>query len=182
LKDLDDLRTKLSITQAAENASVALCQSTQTKCISLTKELDEKNSVLKDYEERLKTLELQLSLLENDPQSREHSQILLRGEVKPNEREVMVLPPTSTKDNKIARKSDNIRGDVFVRFTEEVKFLSMHWKHTTNEFQSQMEKHQRNDLELKKRVFKLELCLQETRAQMRKLQRVLNFEVIMVII
>lgn len=38
---------------------------------------------------------------------------------------------------------------------------------------SQLEKHRRADQELKKRVLKLEFCLQEARAQTRKLQRVI---------
>ncbi|KAF5202385.1 hypothetical protein FRX31_008028 [Thalictrum thalictroides] len=37
---------------------------------------------------------------------------------------------------------------------------------------NQLEKHQRADHELKKRVLKLEFCLQEARSHTRKLQRV----------
>lgn len=39
-------------------------------------------------------------------------------------------------------------------------------------FKMQLEKQRRADQELKKKVLKLEFCLQETRSQTRKLQRV----------
>ena len=39
----------------------------------------------------------------------------------------------------------------------------------------QLEKHRRTDQELKKRVLKLEFCLQESQSQMRKLKRVCSF-------
>lgn len=44
-----------------------------------------------------------------------------------------------------------------------------------NMFMEQLEKHRRADQELKKRVLKLEFCLQEARAQTRKLQRVMLY-------
>lgn len=40
-------------------------------------------------------------------------------------------------------------------------------------FSGQLEKHRRADQELKKRIMKLEFCLQEARTQTRKLQRVI---------
>lgn len=40
-------------------------------------------------------------------------------------------------------------------------------------FSQQLEKQRRADQELKKRVLKLEFCLQEARSQTRKLQRVM---------
>lgn len=41
-------------------------------------------------------------------------------------------------------------------------------------FRIQLEKQRRADQELKKKVLKLEFCLQEARSQTRKLQRVSN--------
>ncbi|KAE8702685.1 hypothetical protein F3Y22_tig00110482pilonHSYRG00639 [Hibiscus syriacus] len=49
--------------------------------------------------------------------------------------------------------------------------MSAHWKLKTKELESQLEKQRRADQELKKRVLKLEFCLQEARSQTRKLQR-----------
>lgn len=40
------------------------------------------------------------------------------------------------------------------------------------DFKTQLEKQRRADQDLKKRVLKLEFCLQEARSQTRKLQRV----------
>ncbi|KAK4402089.1 Nuclear envelope-associated protein 2, partial [Sesamum angolense] len=57
------------------------------------------------------------------------------------------------------------------KLRDEIRVMSAHWKLKTKELESQLEKHRRADQELKKKVLKLEFCLQEARAQTRKLQR-----------
>ncbi|XP_057492946.1 nuclear envelope-associated protein 2-like isoform X3 [Actinidia eriantha] len=78
-----------------------------------------------------------------------------------------VSPKKFEKINKLLIVKD----EEISKLGDEVRIMSTHWKLKTKELESQLEKHRRADQELKKRVLKLEFCLQEARAQTRKLQR-----------
>ncbi|XP_039117928.1 nuclear envelope-associated protein 2-like isoform X2 [Dioscorea cayenensis subsp. rotundata] len=187
LKELDDLRSRLSITQTAAKASAASAESAQFQCLSLLKELDEKNSSLKEHEVRVNKLAEQLNHLQKDLETRELSQKQLKDEVMRMEEEIMhaisksgankdcklmkIFDEVSAKNVENLQKHLNSKDEEIARLRDEIRFLSAHWKHKTKELESQLEKHRRADQELKKRIVKLEFCLQEARSQTRKLQR-----------
>ncbi|XP_055816529.1 nuclear envelope-associated protein 2-like isoform X2 [Solanum dulcamara] len=184
---LDDLRSQLCATQATADASATSAQSAQLQCMALLKELDEKNSSLKEHEVRVNKLGEQLDLLQKDLQARESSQKQLKDEVVRIEHDIMqalaksgantdcelrkvldeVSPKNIEKMNMLLTNKDN----EIAKLRDEIRIMSAQWKLKTKELESQLEKHRRADQELKKRIMKLEFCLQETRTQTRKLQR-----------
>lgn len=188
LKELDSLRAQLAVTQATADASAASAQSVQLQCLALVKELNEKNSSLKEHEDRVTRLGEQLDNLQKDLQARESSQKQLKDEVLRIEHDIMqaVAKAGVKKDCELRKLLDEVSPKNFERMSkilsakdeeisklkDEIKIMSAHWKLKTKELESQLEKQRRTDQELKKRVLKLEFCLQEARSQTRKLQRV----------
>ncbi|XP_054795303.1 nuclear envelope-associated protein 2-like isoform X3 [Prosopis cineraria] len=219
LKDLDDLRTQFAATRATADASAASAQSAQLRCLELVKELDEKNSSLKEHEDRVTRLGEQLDNLQKDLQARESSQKHLKDEVLRIERDIMeaVTNAGANKDCELMKILDEVsprnfekinkllvvKDEEIAKLKDEIKIISSHSKLKTKELESQvnkpfvlasysliqgfvflllylrtliffevqLEKQRRADQELKKKVLKLEFCLQETRSQTRKLQR-----------
>ncbi|EEC78475.1 hypothetical protein OsI_18362 [Oryza sativa Indica Group] len=187
LHELDDLRSKLSVTQATAEASAASAKSAQSQCLSLLKELNEKDSSLKEHERRVNKLGEQLDHLQKDLEAREYSQRQLKDEVLRIETDIMdaVAKVGSNKDNELLkilsdvspRNIDNLnkllnaKDAEIARLRDEIRILSAHWTNKTKELETQLEKQKRTDQELKKRILKLEFCLQESRSQIRKLQR-----------
>ncbi|XP_018844283.1 nuclear envelope-associated protein 2-like [Juglans regia] len=183
LKELDGLRSQLSATRAIADSSAASAQLARLQCLALVKELEEKNGSLKEHEDRVTTLREQLDNLQRDIQARESSQKQLKDEVLKIENDIMqagaskdcelrklineVSPKNFEKINKLLIFKD----EEIAKLKDEIKIMSAHWKHKTKELESQLEKQRRADQELKKRVLKLEFCLQEARSQTRKLQR-----------
>ena len=230
LKELDDLRTQLVATRAKADGSAASAQSAQLQCLELLKELDEKNSSLREHEDRVTRLGEQLDNLQKDLQARESSQKHLKDEVLRIEHDIMealaragenndcelrkLLDEVSPKNVEKMNKLLVVKDEEIVRLKDDIKIMSAHWKLKTKElesqvkpswfpcvinqfhlygpllylfevlgwlvylrallmcFKTQLEKQRRADQELKKRVLKLEFCLQEARSQTRKLQRV----------
>ncbi|XP_060167411.1 nuclear envelope-associated protein 2-like isoform X2 [Lycium barbarum] len=187
VKQLDDLRSQLSTTQATANASAASAQSAQLQCLALLKELDEKNSSLKEHEVRVNRLGEQLDLLQKDLQARETSQKQLKDEVVRIEHDIMqaLAKSSANKDCELRKILDEVspkniekmnklltnKDEEIAKLRDEIRIMSAHWRLKTNELESQLEKHRRADQELKKRIMKLEFCLQEARTQTRKLHR-----------
>ncbi|KAK4282691.1 hypothetical protein QN277_014037 [Acacia crassicarpa] len=187
LKDLDDLRVQFAATRATADASAASVQSTQLRCLELVKELDEKNSSLKEHEDRVTRLGEQLDNLQKNLQERESSQKQLKDEVLRIEHDIMdaVVKAGANKDCELRKMLDEVsprnfekinkqlvvKDEEIAKLKDEIKIMSAHSKLKTKELESQLEKQRRADQELKKRVLKLEFCLQETRSQTRKLQR-----------
>ncbi|KAL5068865.1 hypothetical protein RYX36_019752 [Vicia faba] len=187
IKELDDLRTQLVVTRATADSSAASAQSAKFQCLELQKELDEKNSSLREHEERVIRLGEQLDNLQKDLQARESSQEQLKAEVLRIERDIMealakagenkdcelrkILDEVSPKKLEKMNKLLVVKDDEIVKLKDEINIMSAHWKLKTKEFESQLEKQRRADQDLKKRVLKLEFCLQEARSQTRKLQR-----------
>ncbi|KAI4301663.1 hypothetical protein L6164_034916 [Bauhinia variegata] len=187
LKELDSVRTQLAATKATADASAASAQSVQLQCLELLKELDEKNSSLKEHEDRVIRLGEQLDNLQKDLQARESSQNQLKDEVLRIEQEIMealaksgankdcelrkLLDEVSPKNIEKINKHLVIKDEEIAKLKDEIKIMSSQWKIKTKELESQLEKQRRIDQELKKKVLKLEFCLQETRSQTRKLQR-----------
>lgn len=187
LQELDGLRSQLSFTQATADASAASAQSAQLQCLALIKELDEKNISLKEHGDRVNRLGEQLDNLQKDLQAREYSQKQLKDEVLRIEHDIMqavakaganrdcelrkILDEVSPKNFEKINKLLIAKDDEIAKLKDEIRIMSAHWKLKTKEMESQLEKHRRADQELKKRVLKLEFCLQEARAQTRKLQR-----------
>ncbi|XP_022937848.1 nuclear envelope-associated protein 2-like isoform X2 [Cucurbita moschata] len=188
LHELDGLRLQLAATQATADASAASAQSAQNQCLALLKELDEKNMSLKEHEDRVKRLGEQLDDLQKDLVARESSQKQLKDEVLRVEHEIMEALAKSgvSKDCELRKILDEVspknvvkinrlliaKDEEIARLRNEIKTMTAHWKLKTKELESQLEKQRRADQELKKRVLKLEFCLQEARTQTRKLQRI----------
>ncbi|KAL2325631.1 hypothetical protein Fmac_024689 [Flemingia macrophylla] len=151
------------------------------------KELDEKNGSLREHEDRVHRLGEQLEKLQKDLQARESSQKQLKDEVFRIEHDIMealakagenktcelrkMLDEVSPKNFEKMNKLLGVKDEEIAKLKDEIKIMSAHWKHKTKELESQLEKQRRVDQELKKRVLKLEFCLQEARTQTRKLQR-----------
>ncbi|XP_068661432.1 nuclear envelope-associated protein 2-like isoform X2 [Aristolochia californica] len=162
-------------------------QSAQQQCSALLRELDEKNTSLKQHEDRVNKLGEQLDILQKDLQAREDSQKQLKDEVLRIEQEIMtavskagynkdcelrkILEEVSPKNFEKINKHLRAKDEEIARLRDEIRIMSANWKIKTKELESQLEKHRRADQELKKRVLKLEFCLQEARSQTRKLQR-----------
>ncbi|XP_048324044.2 nuclear envelope-associated protein 2 isoform X2 [Ziziphus jujuba] len=188
LKELDGLRSQLAATQATADASTASAQSAQLQCLTLLKELDEKNFALKEHEDRVTRLGEQLDNLQKDLQARESSQKQLKDEVLRIEQDIMqavskigankdcelrkILDEVSPKNIEKINKLLVVKDEEISKLRDEIRVMSAHWKHKTKELESQLEKQRRADQELKKRVLKLEFCLHEARSQTRRLQRV----------
>lgn len=154
VKQLDDLRSQLSATQATADASAASAQSAQLQCVALLKELDDKNSSLKEHEVRVSKLGEQLDLLQKDLQARESSQKQLKDEVVRIERDIMqalaksgankdcelrkildeVSPKNIEKMNKLLTNKD----DEIAQLRDEIRVMSAHWKLKTKELESQV--------------------------------------------
>ncbi|XP_055961205.1 nuclear envelope-associated protein 2-like [Mercurialis annua] len=187
LNKLDSLRSQLSATQATADASAASAQSAQLQCLALLKELDMKNSSLKEHEDRVTRLGEQLDNLQNDLQARESSQKQLKDEVLRIEQDIMqaISKAGAGKDCELRKLLDEVSPKNFEKINrllvvkdqeiaslkDEIRIMSAHWKLKTKDLETQLEKQRRADQELKKRVLKLEFCLQEARSQTRKLQR-----------
>ncbi|KAJ7973214.1 myosin heavy chain, cardiac muscle isoform-like [Quillaja saponaria] len=163
LKELDDLRSLLSTTRETADASAASAQSAQLQCLALVKELDEKTSSLKEHENRVIRLGEQLDNLQKDLQARETSQKQLKDEVLRIEHDIKqaVVKAGASKDCELRKLLDEVSPKNFEKMN----------KLLTKELESQLEKQRRADQDLKKRVLKLEFCLQEARSHTRKLQR-----------
>ncbi|KAG8369026.1 hypothetical protein BUALT_Bualt15G0107400 [Buddleja alternifolia] len=187
VKEFDDLRLQLSATKATADASALSAQSAQLQCSALVKELEEKNFSLKEHELRVNKMGEQLDLLQKDLRSREFSQMQLKGDVSRIEHEIMraltkagankdcelrkILDEVSPKNLEKINKLLTVKDEEIAKLRDEIRIMSAHWKLKTKELESQLEKHRRADQELKKKVLKLEFCLQDARAQTRKLQR-----------
>ncbi|CAN1219303.1 Nuclear envelope-associated protein 2 [Linum perenne] len=187
LKDLESLRSELASTQATAVASATAAESTQLQCLALLKELDSKNSSLKENEDRVARLGEQLDSLRKDLQERENSQKQLKDEVLRIERDIMQALATAgdSKDCELRKVLDEVspknfekinklligKDEEIVKLRDEIRIMSADWKVKTNDLESQLEKQRRADQELRKRVLKLEFCLQEARSQTRKLEQ-----------
>lgn len=188
LRKLVDVRSRLTETQALAESSAASAQSAGLQCFSLLEELDKKNKLLEEQESRVTTLGRQLEELQHDLSSREVSQRELKEEIVRIEQEISfavtkavthkdcelqkVLNEVSTKNFENLSKHLSTKDEEIARLKEEIKIMSTQWKLKTQDLEAQLEKQRRADQELRKRVLKLEFCLQETRSQTRKLQRI----------
>ncbi|XP_022867875.1 nuclear envelope-associated protein 2-like isoform X1 [Olea europaea var. sylvestris] len=186
-KDLNDLRSQLSATKATADASARSAQSAESQCLVLLKDLEEKNFSLKEHEVHINKLGEKIDILQKNLQARDLSQMQLKDEVMRIEHEIMealakagankdcelrkILDEISPKNIEKMNKLLTVKDEEIAKLRDEIRIMSAHWKLKTKELESQLEKHRRADQELKKRVLKLEFCLQEARAQTRKLQR-----------
>ncbi|CAA3012560.1 Hypothetical predicted protein [Olea europaea subsp. europaea] len=186
-KELDDLRSQLSATKATADASAQSAQSAEAQCLALLKELEEKNFSLKEHEVRVNKLGEKLDILQKNLRARDLSQMQLKDEVMRREQEIMqtLAKAGANKDCELRKMLDEVspeniekmnrlltvKDEEIAKLRDEIRIMSAHWKLKTKELESQLEKHHRADQELKKKVLKLEFCLQESRAQTRKLQR-----------
>ncbi|MED6196561.1 hypothetical protein PIB30_048584 [Stylosanthes scabra] len=187
LKDLDDIRSQLSAARASADASTASTQSAELLCCQLLKELNEKNSSLKEQEDCAIRLVEQLQHLQKDLLARESSQKQLKDSVLRIENDIMeTFKRTSENKDSTLRKildefsPENLdkmnkllvdKDEEITKLKDEIKIISTHWKLKTMDLESQLEKQRHTDQELRKRVLKLEFCLQDARSQARKLLR-----------
>lgn len=151
---LDGLRSQLAATKATADASAASAQSAQLQCLALVKELDEKNSSLKEHEDRVTRLGQQLDNLQKDLQARESSQKQLKDEVFRIEQDIMqtIAKAGVNKDCELRKLLDEVSPKNFERINkllvvkdeeihklkDEIKIMSAHWKLKTKELESQV--------------------------------------------
>ncbi|CAH8388557.1 unnamed protein product [Eruca vesicaria subsp. sativa] len=182
LEEVKDLRSQLALTKETAETSFASAQSTQLQCSMIAEQLDDKTSSLREHQDRVTQLSHQLDNLQ-----RECSNKQLRDEVMRIEREITEAVAKSGKDTEcelrrlVEEVSPNnfermnrllsVKDDEIAKLKDEIRLMSSHWKLKTKELESQLEKQRRTYQELKKKVVKLEFCLQEARSQTRKLQR-----------
>ncbi|KAL9272876.1 Nuclear envelope-associated protein 2-like protein [Drosera capensis] len=186
-KELDELKNQLTTTQATANATAASARSAHLQYLALLKELDEKNHYLKQHEDRVHRLAEQLNNLQDELQARESLQNQLRDEVTrvKNDMTEVVEKAGVIKGLELQKVCDEVsfksfekmikllaaKDEEITKLKDDIRVLSVDWRIKTKEMESQIEKHRRADHELKRRVIKLEFCLQETRSQTRKLLR-----------
>lgn len=154
LHELDGLRLQLAATQATADASAASAQSAQNQCLVLLKELDEKNTSIKEYEDRVKRLGEQLDNLQKDLQARESSQKQLKDEVMRVEHDILEALAKSgvSKDCELRKILDEVsprnlekinklliaKDEEIAKLKNEIKMMSAHWKLKTKELESQV--------------------------------------------
>lgn len=154
LMELDDLKTQLVATRATADASAASAKSAQLHCVELVKELDEKNSSLREHEDRVTRLAEQLDNLQKDLQARESSQKHLKDEVFRIEHDIMeaLTKAGDNKDRELRKILDEVsprnfekmnkllvvKDEEIIRMKDEIKIMSAHWKLKTKELESQV--------------------------------------------
>lgn len=154
LHELDGLRLQLATSQATADASAASAQSAQNQCLALLKELDEKNTSLKEHEDRVKRLGEQLDNLQKDLQARESSQKQLKDEVMRVEHDIMkalaksgmgkdcelmkILDEVSPKNVEKINRLLIAKDEEIAKLKNEIKTMSAHWKLKTKELESQV--------------------------------------------
>ncbi|KAJ0253155.1 Nuclear envelope-associated protein 2 [Hirschfeldia incana] len=189
LEEADDLRSQLALTKKTAETSAASAQSAHLQCSMLAEQLDDKTRSLREHQDRVTQLAHHLDNLQMDLRTRECSQKELRDEVMRIEREITEAVAKSGKDTECElrklveevspKKFEkmnrllSVKDEEIAKLKDEVRLMSAHWKLKTKGLESQLEKQRRTDQELKKKVLKLEFCLQEARSQTRKLQRVM---------
>ncbi|CAN6854009.1 unnamed protein product [Brassica oleracea] len=187
LEEVDDLRSQLASTKETAETSAASAQSTQLQCSMISQQLDDKTRSLREHQDRVTQLANQLDNLQRDLRTRECSQKELSDEVIRIEREITEAVAKSGKDmecelrkilEEVSPKSIermnrllSVKDEEIAKLKDEVRLMSAHWKLKTKGLETQLEKQRRTDQELKKKVVKLEFCLQEAGSQTRKLQR-----------
>ncbi|KAL0744322.1 hypothetical protein Bca4012_085835 [Brassica carinata] len=190
IQDLEEFRSQLDATNQTAEASADSAQSAQVQCSMLKQQLDDKTRSLREHEHRVAQLGSQLDSLQRDLSLRECSEKQLREELARIEREVTeaititkggigskdcvlqkLLEDVSPMKFERMSRLVEVRDEEVKKLKDEIRLMSGHWKHKTKELESQLEKQRRTDQDLKKKVLKLEFCLQETRSQTRKLQR-----------
>ncbi|CAH8259500.1 unnamed protein product [Arabidopsis lyrata] len=188
IKELEEFRSKLDATKQTAEASADSAQSTQIQCSLLKKQLDDKTRSLREHEDRVTQLGHQLDDLQRGLSLRECSEKQLREEVKRIGREITesitkagidgmdcelqkLLEDVSPMKFERMNRLVEVKDEEITKLKDEIRLMSGHWKHKTKELESQLEKQRRTDQDLKKKVLKLEFCLQEARSQTRKLQR-----------
>lgn len=154
VKELDDLRSQLSITRVTADASAASAQSAQAQCLDLLRLLDEKNSLLEKQEMRVNKLGEQIDLLQKDLQARELSQRQLKDEVFRIEKEIMdaveiaavkkdcelrkILAEVSPKNFENINKHLTAKDEEIARLRDEISILSADWKQQTEKLEAQV--------------------------------------------
>ncbi|KAK9128908.1 hypothetical protein Syun_017705 [Stephania yunnanensis] len=119
----------------------------------MSKELDVKNSSLKEHENRVNSLGEQLEHLQRSLRAREASQMQLRDEVIRVEKEIMqanakaganqdcelrrILEEVSPKNIEKMNKLLSSKDEEIAKLRDEIRIISAHWKFKTKELESQ---------------------------------------------
>ncbi|RWR94421.1 myosin heavy chain, cardiac muscle isoform [Cinnamomum micranthum f. kanehirae] len=187
LNELDKLRPQLSLTQATSEASATSTHYVKAQCLDLLISLDEKIRFLEEHENQVNRLTEKLDLLQMDLQVKEVSQIQLKDEVLRIGHEIMheIMKSGANHDYELKKIFEMIFSKNFEKVNkqlstmveeiatlrDEIKDMTDCWITRTKELELELGRHQKSEKELKKRVLKLEFCLQEAHIQMWKLQR-----------
>eukprot|EP00252_Welwitschia_mirabilis_P004220 TRINITY_DN1447_c0_g1_i1.p1 TRINITY_DN1447_c0_g1~~TRINITY_DN1447_c0_g1_i1.p1 ORF type:complete len:334 (+),score=67.59 TRINITY_DN1447_c0_g1_i1:456-1457(+) len=186
-RELQDVKSSLQHLEESAEVNEAIARCAELQSTSLLKELEEKNSLLHDYEDRILTLDQRIHELNQCLSSREDYQRNLKDEILRIEHDISfalahataqkdcqlrkILEEVSAKNYENLSKHLKSKDEEIAKLKEEIKAVSIQWKLKTQELEAQLEKQRRADQEIRKRVLKLEFCLHEARAQTRKVQR-----------
>ncbi|KAI4369349.1 hypothetical protein MLD38_017797 [Melastoma candidum] len=186
-EEVDGLLSMIATIQATAEASAASAQSAKLQCSALLKELEDKQIAFREQEQRVNRLSNCLEELQKGLQARDSSQQQLKDEIARVENITMdaLTREGSSRDSEMRRllgkvspsnveninRMSVVKDEELADLRDEIRAMPFHWKLKAKELDGQLEKQRRVDQELKKRVSKLEFCLQEARSQTRKLQR-----------
>nr|GMD40662.1 myosin heavy chain, cardiac muscle isoform-like [Ipomoea batatas] len=167
LSDVDDLKSKLSATQASADASAAAAQAVQLQCLEL----------IKEHEDCLNRLGEQLDLLQKDPQVRESSQMQLKDEVSRIENHFRQELSQMRDEFKFMSSLWSLKTQELVSQLEKCRRADQQMKLKTKMLESQLEKHRRAGQQLKLKAKQLESQLEKHQiAEQQLKKRVLDLE------
>ncbi|XP_031108887.1 nuclear envelope-associated protein 2-like [Ipomoea triloba] len=131
LSDVDDLKSKISATQASADASAAAAQAVQLQCFEL----------IKEHEDCLNRLGEQLDLLQKDPRVREGSQMQLKDEVSRIENHFRQELAQMRDELKFMSSLWSLKTQELVSQLEKCRRADQQMKLKTKMLESQLEKH-----------------------------------------
>nr|GMC58819.1 nuclear envelope-associated protein 2-like [Ipomoea batatas] len=167
LSDVDDLKSKLSATQASADASAAAAQAVQLQCFEL----------IKEHEDCLNRLGEQLDLLQKDPRVREGSQMQLKDEVSRIENHFRQELAQVRDELKFMSSLWSLKTQELVSQLEKCRRADQQMKLKTKMLESQLEKHRRPGQQLKLKAKQLESQLEKHQiAEQQLKKRVLDLE------
>lgn len=151
---MDEIRLQLANTQELADARAVLAQSSKLQCLVLLKELDEKNSSLKEQKIHVNNLGEQLNLLQKDLMARESLQKELKDEVLRMEQDIMqaVAKAGASGDCELRKILDEVAPENFDKINKllsakdeeisnlkcEIHIMSTHWELKSKELESQV--------------------------------------------
>ncbi|EES00611.2 hypothetical protein BDA96_03G146400 [Sorghum bicolor] len=186
--ELDGLRSQLSVIQATAESTAVSAKTTMLHCSYLLGKLNDKNSLMTEGEFPVNNVSEQLNQLDKYHESRDPSLrqfkdcCSLRTESDITDAFAkagfhIVNEILNIHSDVPSKNSENIDQDLVLeddgvaKLRQRITVLSAHWENRSKELESQLDKHRRTAQEMKRRVTRLELSIQEPRSRLPKFQR-----------